>query len=100
MSENPSDTKLSESNGIDAEVATQAASMTLSKLRERFAPVILAHHAEHGDETVTVHRESWRDVMRFLRDDPALRYEFLMDLTAVDYLPQNAVSRYEVVAHL
>jgi NADH-quinone oxidoreductase subunit C/D len=100
MSENPSDTKLSESNGIDAEVATQAASMTLSKLRERFAPVILAHHAAHGDETVTVHRESWRDVMRFLRDDPALRYEFLMDLTAVDYLPQNAVSRYEVVAHL
>jgi NADH-quinone oxidoreductase subunit C/D len=100
MSEKPSDAELSESNGIDAEVATSKASMTLNKLQERFAPAILEHHAEHGDETVTVDRESWREVMRFLRDDPELQYEFLMDLTAVDYLPQNAASRYEVVAHL
>jgi NADH/F420H2 dehydrogenase subunit C len=100
MSEKPSEAELSEANGIDAEVAMSAASITLSKLQARFAPVILEQHAEHGDETVTVKRESWREVMQFLRDDPELQYEFLMDLTAVDYLPQHAASRYEVVAHL
>ena len=38
--------------------------------------------------------------MRFLRDDPDLRYDFLMDLTAVDYLVMGRTPRYEVVAHL
>ena len=38
--------------------------------------------------------------MQFLRDDPELRYNFLMDLTAVDYLTQGRTPRYEVVAHL
>ena len=41
------------------------ASITLRKLQARFAPAILEQHAEHGDETVTVDRESWRQVMRF-----------------------------------
>jgi NADH-quinone oxidoreductase subunit C/D len=38
--------------------------------------------------------------MRFLRDDPDLRYDFLMDLTAVDYLAMGRTPRYEMVAHL
>ncbi len=78
----------------------RAESITLTKLKQRFAPTILAAHAEHEDETVTVSRESWREVMQFLRDDPELRYNFLMDLTAVDYLTQGRTPRYEVVAHL
>ena len=57
----------------------RAESITLTKLKQRFAPTILAAHAEHEDETVTVSRESWREVMQFLRDDPELRYNFLMD---------------------
>lgn len=78
-------------------------SITLGKLKQRFAPEVLAQHAEHGDDTVTVKRESWRDVMRFLRDDPELRYNFLMDLTAVDNLSMGSMGRtprYEMVAHL
>ena len=37
---------------------------------------------------------------RFLRDEPDLRYNVLMDLTAVDYLTQDREPRYEMVAHL
>ena len=33
-----------------------------------------------------------------LRDDPALQFAFLVDVTAVDYLP--AEPRFEVVYHL
>jgi NADH-quinone oxidoreductase subunit C/D len=75
-------------------------SVTLTKLQDHFPQAIVAQHAEHGDETVTVTRVSWRQVAQFLRDDPDCRYNFLMDLTAVDYLPLGRTLRYEVVAHL
>ena len=76
------------------------ASVTLTTLQQRFPQAIVAQHAAHGDETVTVERASWRQVAQFLRDDPACRYNFLMDLTAVDYLTMGRTPRYEVVAHL
>lgn len=76
------------------------ASISLSKLKQHFASAVLSHHTEHGDETVTVKRDAWREVMRFLRDDAALRYNFLMDLTAVDNLTLGRTPRFEVVTHL
>jgi NADH-quinone oxidoreductase subunit C/D len=75
-------------------------SITLTKLQDNFPQAIIAQHAAHGDETVTVHRAAWRQVAQFLRDGPGCRYNFLMDLTAVDYLPMGRTPRYEVVAHL
>ncbi|MBM3225871.1 MAG: NADH-quinone oxidoreductase subunit D [Candidatus Tectomicrobia bacterium] len=75
-------------------------SVTSTRLKQRFAAAILAQHVEHGDETFVIQRDAWRDVMRFLRDDPDLRYNFLMDLTAVDYQEMRRTPRYEVVAHL
>jgi NADH-quinone oxidoreductase subunit C/D len=77
-----------------------AESVTLTTLQQRFPQAILAQHAAHGDATVTVARAAWREVAQFLRDDPACRYNFLMDLTAVDYLTMGRTPRYEVVAHL
>jgi NADH-quinone oxidoreductase subunit C/D len=76
------------------------ASITSVRLQQRFGAAILAQHAAHGDDTLVVQRAAWRDIMRFLRDDPDLRYDFLMDLTAVDYLAMGRTPRYEVVAHL
>ena len=76
------------------------ASISLSKLKQHFAAAVLSHHSEHGDETVTVKRDAWREVMQFLRDDAALRYNFLMDLTAVDNLTLGRMPRFEVVTHL
>lgn len=76
------------------------ASKTLTRLQQQFPQAVLAHHAEHGDDTATISREAWRDVARFLCDDADLRYDFLMDLTAADYLTMGRTPRYEVVAHL
>ena len=76
------------------------ASKTLTKLQQQFPQAILAHHADHGDDTATISREAWRDVAQFLRDDADLRYDFLMDLTAADYLTMGRTPRYDVVAHL
>ncbi len=48
--------------------------------------------------TVLVDREHLVEVCRLLRDDPALQFAFLADVTAVDLLP--AEPRFEAVYHL
>ncbi|ETX05859.1 MAG: hypothetical protein ETSY2_20500, partial [Candidatus Entotheonella gemina] len=77
-------------------------STTLQKLQAHYAWAIREHAVTHGDETVMVERGAWREIMQFLRDDPALQYNFLMDLTAVDtmQLGRGHAARFEVVAHL
>jgi NADH-quinone oxidoreductase subunit C len=49
--------------------------------------------------TIVVARESLLAVCRHLRDDPALSYEFLAEVTAVDRWPLEA-PRFYVVYHL
>ncbi len=75
----------------------------LARLKERFGPTILATHDHRGDHTALVDRAAVGEVLRFCRDDPALRLDMLMDLTAVDYLKypgREEGSRFEVVYHL
>jgi NADH-quinone oxidoreductase subunit C len=75
----------------------------LTRLDERFGPSLLERHAHRGDHTVVVAGEAIIDVLRFCRDDPALAFDMLMDLTAVDYLKypgREDGPRFEVVYHL
>ena len=51
-----------------------------------------------GQLSVFVKREALLDVVRFLRDDPELQYNFLENLCGVDYLGREP--RFEVVYHL
>jgi NADH-quinone oxidoreductase subunit C len=48
-----------------------------------------------GMPTIYVPREQLVETMRALRDEPALRYAFLADIVAIDYLPREP--RFEVV---
>ena len=54
-------------------------------VKDRFSDAVSATHTYRGDETVVLHRESLLEVARFLKQDPSLEMNFLMDLTAVDY---------------
>src|SRR6266850_6835130 len=74
-------------------------SLTLRKLRERFADSILETHSHCGDDTAIVQPQALVAVCRFLKEDPELDYNFLMDLTAVDALHLNKKPRFEVVYH-
>lgn len=47
---------------------------------------VLAARSFRGQETVVVRREGLLTVARLLRDDPDLAFDFLMDLSCVDYL--------------
>jgi NADH:ubiquinone oxidoreductase subunit D/NADH:ubiquinone oxidoreductase subunit C len=57
----------------------------IEAVTERFPAAVSASHTYRGDATVVVRREAVLEVAGFLREDPALRMNFLMDLTAVDY---------------
>ncbi|HEV8676432.1 MAG TPA: NADH-quinone oxidoreductase subunit C [Methylomirabilota bacterium] len=78
-------------------------SAILARLTERFGAAIRETHDYRGDHTAVVERPVALDVLRFCRDDPALRFDMLMDLTAVDYLRypgREDGPRFEVVYHL
>jgi NADH-quinone oxidoreductase subunit C len=54
---------------------------------------------EHvGEVTIAVAREALVDVVRSLRDDPALRFDMLLDICGIDW-PERP-ERFDVVYHL
>lgn len=72
-------------------------SPTLSRIRENFAESLIDLHSQLGQDTVILSRAALPEVARFLKEDPELRYNYLMDITAVDYWKRNP--RFEVVYH-
>ena len=76
----------------------------LERVQEQFAQDVLEAHAFRGDETAVIKPTALKAVAKFLRDTPELDFNFLMDLTAVDYLffaggRIQKEYRYEVVYH-
>lgn len=69
----------------------------LQTLLERFPTQILASHAHVGDETIVTSSEHVLEIATFLRHDPAMDFDFMSDVTAVDYLQREP--RFEVVYH-
>jgi NADH-quinone oxidoreductase subunit C len=68
------------------------------KLKEQFPEAVQAISAAHGEVTVVISRERIVESCRFLKNDPDLRYDILMDMAGVDYLGREP--RFEVVYHL
>jgi len=57
-----------------------------ARVQQRFPERTLAVQRYRGQESLMLLREGLLDVARFLRDDQAMRFDILMDLTCVDYL--------------
>ncbi|HEX5099710.1 MAG TPA: NADH-quinone oxidoreductase subunit C [Polyangiaceae bacterium] len=66
-------------------------------VKQKFPADVLETHSQRGDETVVVYAARWKDVARFLRDEPRADMSMLVDLTAVDFPDRSP--RFEVVAH-
>ena len=74
----------------------------LRRLRDRFGAAIVETHEFRGDTTAVVDRTALVDALRFCRDEPALGFDMLTDLTAADYLKfpgREDGPRFEVVYH-
>jgi NADH-quinone oxidoreductase subunit C len=72
--------------------------MLIEALKQRFQAEILAAETTHGQDVITVSREAAAGVLHALRDEPEFDFNFLIDLTAVDWL--NREPRFEVVYQL
>lgn len=70
----------------------------IDKIKSAFSDSVLESHTFRGDQTVTVKKECIVELLKFLRDDPGLAFNFLMDITAVDYMERKPV-RFELVYH-
>jgi NADH-quinone oxidoreductase subunit C len=59
---------------------------TVEALRARFGAAIGRHELVAGDEHIVyIDAAQTREILQWLRDDPEQRYDFLQDLTAIDY---------------
>ncbi|HEV8130100.1 MAG TPA: NADH-quinone oxidoreductase subunit C [Acidobacteriota bacterium] len=72
-------------------------SITLRKLKDNFGTSLFDLGNAFGDDFAVVHKDKNIDVARFLRDDAELKYNYLIDITAVDYPKRRP--RFEVVYH-
>jgi NADH-quinone oxidoreductase subunit C len=70
----------------------------LTLLQSRLADGVLEAVETRGELVARVAPNALVAVCTMLRDDPALAFDFLMDVTAVDYLGSDP--RFEVVYHL
>ena len=74
------------------------ANPTAAALRARFADAVQRVDVVWGETTVFVDRGQVLEVVRWLHDDPAQRYDYLSDVTAVEY--RDFDRPIEVVWHL
>jgi NADH-quinone oxidoreductase subunit C len=73
-------------------------SPVLRSLKEKFPQAILAVSFYAGEVSVLLDKDSLLPVCRFLKEDPALRLDYLSNLCGVDYPDRE--KRFEVVYHL
>ena len=68
-------------------------------VKNKFPDLIISSHDQCGDQTVVVRKEGIATLAKFLKYDPELDFNMLMDLTAVDCLHLKWTPRFEVVYH-
>ena len=72
----------------------------IETISQKFPDLVISHHDQYGDATVVIKKEGLVTVMKFLKHEPSLNFNVLMDLTAVDYWAQLRKPRFEMVYHL
>jgi NADH-quinone oxidoreductase subunit C len=75
-----------------------AANPSAAALQERFATAVQTISVMWGETTVIVDRGQLLEMIRWLHDDPSQRYDYLSDLTAVEF--RDLEQPIEVVWHL
>src|SRR5512142_2027720 len=75
------------------------ASAPLQLIQERLGPSVLETRQAQGDDIILLDRSGLRESFRFFKETPALSFDFLSDITAVDYW-QKQEPRFEVVYQL
>lgn len=70
----------------------------VEQIRERFPDDVTGSGSAYGQSWAVLKREKLQDICRFLKDDPDVKMDYLIDITAVDWLPK--APRFEVVYNM
>lgn len=84
----------------DEVVPATPAEMAVAEVRAALGEALIEVIEFRGETTLVVRKEALLDTMRLLRDDPALQFDRLADVTAVDYLNLGREPRFAAVYHL
>jgi NADH-quinone oxidoreductase subunit C len=79
-------------------LAAEVPSPVLDALKERFPGAVQAVSYHAGEVTALLDKDSLLAACRFLKEDPALRMDYLSNLCGVDFPDRE--KRFEVVYHL
>ncbi len=70
--------------------------LVVQKIQEKYPDAVLDVADARGELTVTVNKDVIYDLMAFLKNDSELTYNFLADVTAVDYsLMEDTLMKYD-----
>ncbi len=75
-----------------------AANPSAAAIAAKFPGAVVRSHVMWGETTCVVERAKLHDIVQWLRDDAAQCYEYLSDVTAVEY--RDLAQPIEVVWHL
>jgi NADH-quinone oxidoreductase subunit C len=78
--------------------SNEESDFSLRLLSENFPDAVLEALLPQGDATAVIRLECLAKVADFLKKDPRLQFNILVDITAVDYLERKP--RFDVVYHL
>lgn len=70
----------------------------LKRINEQFGEAVVEMSVAHGELTAIIRPRKIVEVIDWLKNEPGLEFDMLMDLCGVDYLPRQP--RFEVVYHL
>ena len=68
------------------------------KIRKKWPEAVLGTGTFRNENTLQIRPEDILSVCRFLRDEPGLGFDYLVDLCGADHLPREP--RFEVIYHL
>ncbi|MFC1557572.1 NADH-quinone oxidoreductase subunit C [candidate division KSB1 bacterium] len=72
----------------------------IDKVQREFADSFISVEEFRGDIAVNVKKDSVFEIIQFLKESPDAAFDFLVDITAVDYLKLSGPERYAVIYHL
>jgi NADH-quinone oxidoreductase subunit C len=72
--------------------------MLIDKLKEKFGTGVVETSSALGEDSIVIARDKAPEIFRTLHDDGEFAFEFLIDVTAVDWLERRP--RFEVVYQL
>ncbi|HET6372303.1 MAG TPA: NADH-quinone oxidoreductase subunit C [Candidatus Polarisedimenticolia bacterium] len=78
----------------DVSRGRQSTLEAIEAVTSRYAGAVTGHVSFRDEETLTIEPAALVEICRFLKDDPALAYDYLIDITATHWLDNG--DRYEV----